>query len=84
MEGLQQSDLGKVRTQALLRISDEVEQYEARLVRAGVVPDPQALPLRRHAVLIACLMTIPIALSVGLLAILINFILFNRVLHIGT
>lgn len=83
MEDVKEQTDDNVHALVSLRVADDVEQYERILVREGIIPDPAQLPLQRHANKLAYLHAIPLALIAALMALVLNFIIFNKVLHFG-
>ena len=59
-----------------------VEQFQLELIQSGEVPETGELLLRRLKEPLQYLGGLILALFVSILAILMNFILFNMILHI--
>jgi len=59
------------------------EEFEQQLAREGRVPDVRKLLVRRTAGLLQVLGGVIVALLVALLAIVLTFFVFNKLLHIG-
>lgn len=59
------------------------EAFQQRLVERGLIPDPRRLLIRRCRFLLEGIGGVLIGLFVGALAVLMTFLIFNKVLHIG-
>lgn len=71
------------------RPADEADQEHFReaqheLESSGVIPRPPTLVLRRHRKTLECIGGILFGVAIGSFALLLNFILFNLVLHLGS
>lgn len=60
------------------------EEFQNQLARVGLVPDTRKLLVRRTAGFLQILVGLVVAMFVALLAILLAFFVFNKLLHMGT
>ena len=79
------NDLHRARQRRLVESSllRSVEEYEQSLVVQGTIPDPRRLPLNRFRGVLSYLQGAILALVAALIAIVLCFIIFNRLLHFG-
>ncbi|MAE64876.1 MAG: hypothetical protein CMJ18_11460 [Phycisphaeraceae bacterium] len=65
-----------------LEVLVAVESFERSLVTSGRVPDVRRLPMRWMRPVFVVIGAVLLALMVSVTAILLNFIIFNMVIHV--
>lgn len=60
------------------------EAFQCRLVQKGLVPDPRRLVVRRARVLLEAVGAVLLGMFASVMAVLMTFVIFNKLLHIGT
>ena len=60
------------------------EAFQCRLVQKGLVPDPRRLVIRRARVLLEAAGAVLLGMFAAVMAVLVTFVIFNKLLHIGT
>ena len=64
------------------RRSRALERFERRLVEGRLVPDAERVVARRFAGVLQGLTAVALGIVVGHGSILVNFLLFNKLLHL--
>ena len=59
-----------------------LEAYEAELVRNRVVPDSRKLLVRRGSFLLHLLTAAALGIFIAMATVLVNFIVFTKILHV--
>lgn len=79
MNNLSECDFDSFRLEERL---NAVEEFEKELVREGVIPNTNELLLRKYKIHLQYTGGVLLALSISVVSVLLNFILFNMIIHV--